>query len=292
MSPRHPPPESLLSDAPTWDFHAQHYDDAVGKSSHHGISRLISLVETVNPPLSSPDARVLDLGAGTGSLAFQLTEKYPTLPILATDISAGMLEQIRASSLWTSNITTQVVDMRAPVGGSVSEGEFSHVFSTMAIQSLPGGEDVVARWSRLLRPDGVLAIAVWDMEMPNGSGVHAVWAEAAIAVDPSYVNPPILPPGHWLGLRALEAGLEAAGFEVEKAESLYVGFDLGTEGFMRFFWEMGNPMPLQRQASFKGDLERVKVEMERLLDEVYDGGRNIPLWVGVVVARARKSDTV
>jgi hypothetical protein len=59
---------------------------------------------------------------------------------------------------------------------------------------------------------------------------------------------------------------------------------------MRYFWESGNGSAVERQESFKGDLGRVRIEMERLLDEVYDGGKSIPLSVGLAVGR--KPETV
>jgi len=274
-----------FSDPTKWDIHADKYNDAAGKSSSRGIDHLISLVETLDPPLSAPDARAIDLGAGTGTLSFKLSKKYPKLPILATDISPGMLEQIMASPLLVPTITTQVADMRAPIGGAAIEGSFSHVFSTMAIQILPdpAGNGTLAEWARLLKADGIVAIAVWELDQKCGP--HTLWAEAATAADPTYVNPPFLNPDQWLGLSQLEEGLKIAGFLDVKAESHPVGFSLGKEGFMDFFWRSRNPMPIQRQESFKGDLTKVEVEMERLLDEVYDGGRNIPLSIGIATGR-------
>lgn len=89
-----------------------------------GAARLIELADGLHP-LSIPYARAIDLGAGTGSLTYQLAARFPTLPILATDISPGMLEQLMSST----NITSQVADMAAPIGGAIEEGSFSHVLA-------------------------------------------------------------------------------------------------------------------------------------------------------------------
>jgi ubiquinone/menaquinone biosynthesis C-methylase UbiE len=279
-----------FSDPSAWSNHAKQYDDAVGRSSRLGSAHLISLTETLSPYLSDPDARAIDLGAGTGSLTFELAKKYTELPILATDISAGMLDQLMASPLATPNITIQVADMRSPIGGAAEAGSFSHVFSTMAIQVLydPVGQGILGHWARLLRRDGIVAIAVWDFD--QNCGPHAIWAEAASVVDSSYINPPLLPEGHWNGLAQLEEGLKAAGFREVVARSERIGFDVGKEEFMQFFWESGNPMPLERQASFKGDLAKVKIEMGRLLDEVYESGKNIALSAGLAVGRKPVED--
>ncbi|TVY54103.1 Malonyl-[acyl-carrier protein] O-methyltransferase [Lachnellula cervina] len=288
-SETHPTERLKVSDPNSWDTAAAQYNDAVGHSSRLGAIQLISLTETLEPPLSAPSARVIDLGAGTGSLTYQLAERYPELPILATDISPSMLDQLMVNA--TANITTQVADMRAPVVGAAAEGSFSHVFSTMAIQLLPdpAANGTLAEWARLLIPDGIVAIGVWDFD--QNCGPHALWAEAAVAVDPTYVNPPLVVPGHWNGLAQLEDGMKRAGFRDVKARSQHIGFDIGKEGFMRFFWESKNPMTLDRQASFKGDLEKVKLKMGRLLDEVYDGGRSIPLSAGLVVGRKPSEPT-
>ena len=140
----------------------------------------------------------------------------------------------------------------------------------------------MARW-RNGHVYGIVAIGVWDFD--QNCGPHTLWAEAAVAVDPSYVNPPLVIPGHWNGLAQLEDGLKRAGFRYIKARSQHIGFNIGKEEFMRFFWESKDPMTLDRQASFKGDLEKVKLEMGRLLDEVFDGGRSIPFSAGLVLGR-------
>jgi len=175
--------------------------------------------------------------------------------------------------------------MASPVGGAVTEGSFTHVFSTMAIQNLPepAKRGILDQWARLLTPDGIVAIGMWDFD--ESCGPHQIWAQAAATIDPSYINPPMVPAGHWKGLKQLVEGLDEAGFKVERSEVFDLGFDVGKEGFMRFFWESRNPMTVDRLSSFEEDLEKVRVEMERLLDEVYDGGRKIPLFAALAVAR-------
>ncbi|KAH6672059.1 S-adenosyl-L-methionine-dependent methyltransferase [Halenospora varia] len=117
---------------------------------------------------------VIDLGAGTGSLDHLLAARYPDIPILATDISPGMLETLMSNATPNTKITTQVADMKHPIGGAATEGSFSHVFSTVAIQIFldPTSEGILAEWTRLLKPDGLLAITIWDFD--ENCGPHAL----------------------------------------------------------------------------------------------------------------------
>jgi len=86
-------------------------------------------------------------------------------------------------------------------------------------------------------------------------------------------------------LSQLELGPRQSGFRDIKVELFRIGFDVGREGFMKFFWESGTPMPVQRIESFKVDLEKVKKVMERILTEQYDNGRNIPLEAALAAGR-------
>jgi len=127
-------------------------------------------------------------------------------------------------------------------------------------------------------------MALWQ----SASGTltpHAIWHDAARAVDRSYVNPHLVPAKSWSGLSQLELGPRQSGFRDIKVELFRIGFDVGREGFMKFFWESGTPMPVQRIESFKVDLEKVKKVMERILTEQYDNGRNIPLEAALAAGR-------
>jgi methylase of polypeptide subunit release factors len=84
---------SEWTDPKIWDIAGAQYENVVARSSKIGAARLITLANDLHP-LSSPNARAIDLGAGTGSLTYTLAAAYPSLPILVTDITPGMLEQL------------------------------------------------------------------------------------------------------------------------------------------------------------------------------------------------------
>jgi SAM-dependent methyltransferase len=197
----------ILSDPKQWDNAAAEYNNAVGKSSRLGAARLITLANELHS-LSSSNARAIDHGAGTGSFTHLLSDAFPSLPILSTDISPGILGQLKsiADSTGKENITTQVVDMASPAGGAAAEGSFSHVFSTMAIQVLPdtADEGTLDKWASLLAPGGVIAFGVWDFDEKCGPNI--IWAEAAQALDSSYESLPMLPQGIGAGEPILKTG--------------------------------------------------------------------------------------
>lgn len=84
---------SYWTDPKTWDKAVSQYEDAVTRSSKRGAERLLTLANEVHP-LSEPLTKAIDLGAGTGSLTYLLAAAYPSVPILATDISPGMVKQL------------------------------------------------------------------------------------------------------------------------------------------------------------------------------------------------------
>ena len=73
------------------------------------------------------------MGAETGSLTHILAAEYPDLPILATDISPGMLSQLCAirseKSLVCDHNTTQILEMAHPITSDTTPGSFTHIFA-------------------------------------------------------------------------------------------------------------------------------------------------------------------
>ena len=90
------------------------------------LTSVIHEIHTFNPDTGF----VLDNGAGTGALTTTLKFKYPTLRVLAADISPGMLKTIEAKHL--PNTETLVIDA-SDLNGPLGTRTFSHVLSTFMI---------------------------------------------------------------------------------------------------------------------------------------------------------------
>ncbi len=70
------------------------YDAQIVHFVPHYVALLESVCEVVDQ-LVPPDAQVLDLGAGTGSLAQALLRRFPALQLVLLDIDLRMLQQAR-----------------------------------------------------------------------------------------------------------------------------------------------------------------------------------------------------
>lgn len=73
--------------------HAAMYDANVGHMSRIVADRLVQLTDSMLPD-ADPDSSAFNIGAGTGTLTIQLSRRFPSVPILTMDISAGMLAVI------------------------------------------------------------------------------------------------------------------------------------------------------------------------------------------------------
>lgn len=282
-------PEAEHFEAKPWEAAATHYTETVGPSSALAAPHMVALASSL-VPLGGRDSgsRILELGAGTGSLTFAIVAAAPTAPLLATDISSEMLNQLRANAVkaGVGVIPTQILDMTAPITPATPEGAFSHVFCFMALQNLPEPLPSIREWLRLLRPGGVLAVGVWDFDQPTGP--HDIWLKAARKVVAGHVDTTMLPPGRWNGLVDLEKGLRGIGLRDVKAQPCQVGFNVGSEGFMHFFWESRSPMPVAyRKGRSEDEIEKLKAAMLDILKDEYDDGKNIPLWTGLVAGIKR-----
>ena len=120
-----------LTEHQRWTAAADHYHDVVGNCTMHGTKRLVK----VSNDISSFHATsyVLDVGAGTGSLARQVVERETGVRVLATDISEGMLATIDKLAL--PGVSTQHED--AVTLSGLADNTFTHGLSSFAIQFTP-----------------------------------------------------------------------------------------------------------------------------------------------------------
>lgn len=104
-----------------------------------------------------PQARVLDLGAGTGLMAAMVKERWPTASVHLVDVSEGMLAEARARLQGGSGASFEVADYAtAPLGDG-----WDLVVSALSIHHLedPAKRALFARIRDALRPGGLFVNA-------------------------------------------------------------------------------------------------------------------------------------
>lgn len=118
----------------------------------------------------SPGDAVLEIGAGTGDFAVRLADAVgPQGRVLATDLSAGMVELVRRVGSDRQQLSAAVADATAT---GLEGSSYDAVASRMVLMLLADPQQALTEWKRVLRPAGRLAVAVW------GPPEHNTWLVA------------------------------------------------------------------------------------------------------------------
>jgi len=121
------------------------------------------LIERAEPWLADGAVRVLDIGTGTGQLAFGTLARWPAVSVVGVDASAGMRDM--AVALAGPALGKAASRFRAEVAFADSlpfpEDSFDLVLSSFVFQLVPNRARALREARRVLRPGGVLAFVSW-----------------------------------------------------------------------------------------------------------------------------------
>ncbi len=152
---------------------ARAYDRFMGRWSRRLAPLFLDFVEVAN------NARVLDVGCGTGALAMAVANRKTESRVVGVDLSREYIEYCR-----TQNPLNRV---RFEVGDAQNlgfpDGAFDAAASMLVLNFIPNPNRAVAEMKRVTAPGGRIAAAVWDY----GEGMQmlrAFWG-AAVALDPA-----------------------------------------------------------------------------------------------------------
>ena len=157
----------LNSSAESWNTASASYAERVGRMCRHAADHLIQEAHTVHA-FSTQHSYVLDVGTGAGAVPESITESFPGIRILATDIAPGMIEAVDQKHI--PNVSTRVVDASQMnnVSGLGVDATFSHAFSTFMIMFTLEPMNVVREIQRVLKPGGLIGLALWgEVVGPN-----------------------------------------------------------------------------------------------------------------------------
>ena len=269
----------VASSRQLWTTTAPTYSSNVGRTSALSASRLLQLTDSVSPITN--DSLVLDVGAGTGAVALALASGFPNTRIVATDISASMLENI--SEVNCPNITTRVLDAR-DLNRELDKGSFSHVFNTFMLQSITTPIDALCEIHDVLAPSGVVGVALWAQR----NGPFEIWEAACKRLEPGYELPaPFDDPGAWKTQGELETSLEEVGFIDARTEEVKMPFEFeNAEAFAEFWFQAKNPAPVKVMTDWPQErMEEVREMVCNVVREEYADGKGIYTWAVLGVGK-------
>jgi SAM-dependent methyltransferase len=164
-------------------------------------------------------ASVLDVASGPGTVARVAAEEVgPSGEVVASDISAAMLAvaastPARAGSAPVSFLECSANALEEP------DGSFQFVLCQQGLQFFPDRAGALAEMRRVLAPNGVVALACWDVERPLG-----LFGAAAEAVQESGLAEPFPraydPSSYGMSGSELTRLVEEAGFDEVEMRSM------------------------------------------------------------------------
>ena len=159
--------------------------------------------------LSDSAAYALDNGCRPGAMAAALKTLAPNLPILCSNVAAGMIDKVRgrAEAARWETFQAQVMDGKDLKG--IGPDNFSHVVSTFMVCLVLEPDRIMAEMFRVLKPGGVLGLGVWGE--PRAAYWNDPFCEAARRLEPSYQGIDILKK-EWTERAEIEKRTTEAGF--------------------------------------------------------------------------------
>jgi ubiquinone/menaquinone biosynthesis C-methylase UbiE len=127
--------------------------------------------------------QVLDVGCGTGSLAFSVAENRRISRIVGIDPSAGFIEYVRSQST-DARLEFQVGDAQNLL---FPEASFDKSMALLVIGFFSDAARAVREMRRVTKPGGVVAACWWDVGRDNEFH-QRIW-DAIISLDPTVRRP-------------------------------------------------------------------------------------------------------
>ena len=258
-------------------FDAQGYEALMGRWSRRLAHRVIEFSGAV------PGERVLDVGCGTGSLAFTLAELAPPAELQGVDLAAPYVAEAQARNT-DARLHFQVADACAL---PFEDASFDRVFSLLMLHFVPRGADAIAEMKRVARPGATVCAAVWDAR--GGFIANRMFFDTAAALDPAagemrarnYTRP-MTRPGE------LGAAWRAAGFEQVEETSLGIRMDFANfADFWAPYAAKDGPQAMYVSTLAEAPRERLRQALEgAFLDGETDGPRSYAALAWTVKGRA------
>lgn len=122
---------------------------------------------------------ILDVGSGTGALSEAIVRAAPSARVLGIDPSNAYVAYAQ-SKAGTERVRFLVGDAQRL---EAKDGSFDRVLSLLVMNFIPDPAKALREMSRVTRPGGVVAAAVWDYD--DGMQMLRIFWDEAVAMDPA-----------------------------------------------------------------------------------------------------------
>lgn len=122
---------------------------------------------------------VLDVGSGTGALAAEVARSAPAARVLGIDPSAAYVA-FAQSRVGSDRVRFTVGDAQRL---NSADAAFDRVLALLVMNFIPDPGQALREMSRVTRPGGTVAAAVWDYD--SGMKMLRIFWDEAVALDPS-----------------------------------------------------------------------------------------------------------
>jgi SAM-dependent methyltransferase len=164
--------------AASWAEHAEYVDS-------RGAPVAAAMIAATTPAKGD---RVLELACGPGGVGLEVAPQVAPGEVVLSDVAPEMaaIAAQRAAALGLANVSTLVLDLEAIEQPGAS---YDVVLCREGLMFASDPAAAVGEMSRVLRPGGRLAAAVWGPRSRNP------WLGAVLDAVSAYVGSPIPPPG-------------------------------------------------------------------------------------------------
>jgi len=238
------------SAAPHPDWRASRFGRAAG--TYHDSTpvqaSMASILANLVPESFHPTT-CIEFGCGTGHLTRALTDRFPDLDILATDLSEAMVERARGSWDRPARPQWQVLDGRTPC---LPAREFDLLCSNAMVQWFPRLRPHLEACRKMTRAGGVIAVSGFRDD-------HFPELESVLGRPPFSYAPG---PGH--APAAVDAALSEAGWTPISIETLEIVAEYpDASSFLDHLRRSGaNRPPPQGQKLSKSSLRLLKAGLQ------------------------------
>jgi SAM-dependent methyltransferase len=125
---------------------------------------------------------ILDVGSGTGALSEAIVRTAPSTRVLGIDPSSAYVAYA-LSKAGTERVRFVVGDAQRI---EAKDAAFDRVLSLLVMNFIPDPAKAIREMSRVTRPGGVVAAAVWDYD--DGMQMLRIFWDEAVAMDPAVAS--------------------------------------------------------------------------------------------------------